>query len=148
MIDTARDALWRMFVRDGSITPEAVVAEARDETSPEYSNLHKYFTWDVQQAAEERWREQAKGLIRRYWVTVEIKPESFVRLRAFSSIPTEDGPAYVSTESAMRSPETRDLIMQQAKRDVESLRLKYKALIDFDAVLREVLEEQERKVAS
>ena len=49
----------------GRLTPEMVVNDARDESSP----LHAHFTWDVDQAAAERWLDQARTLIRSVEVT-------------------------------------------------------------------------------
>ena len=53
----------------GLLTPDAVVEDARDKTSP----LHGQFTWNQKRAAYERWLDQARALIRT--VRIEILHE-------------------------------------------------------------------------
>lgn len=55
----------------GCITPDMVVEAARNPASP----LHEHFTWDIREAARERWREQARALIRA--VRVEVTTTDF-----------------------------------------------------------------------
>lgn len=57
---------------EGRLTPEAVVAAARD---PE-SALHEHFTWDDAEAAQKRRLDEARALIRS--VKVVIRTEPFV----------------------------------------------------------------------
>ncbi len=67
----------------GMLRPEDVVAHARDPKSP----LHRYFTWDNREAAEQ-WRiEEARKLIRSVTLTIEAK-EPF-SVRAFVSLATD-----------------------------------------------------------
>src|SRR5690349_24796471 len=69
-----QSALNSIAKRNGGVlSPEAVIAAARSEASP----LHKFFTWDVQQAAQERWVDQACQLIRKFKVEVTIEPFTF-----------------------------------------------------------------------
>lgn len=70
---------------DGRLTPDLVVEAARDKASP----LHACFTWDVQEAAQECWRSQARALIRS--VRVEVTTTQF----------TVQAPAYVRDPSAL-----------------------------------------------
>lgn len=133
---SAREALVALVERDGSITPASVLDEARDEASP----LHTHFEWDDSEAAEQYRLVQARGLIRRYKVTVEVKPDTFVKVRQFSSVPAADpdeGTDYVLTSEALKDDAQRDFIFQQCMKEIASLRAKYGALVDFDAALRE-----------
>lgn len=133
---SAREALVALVERDGSITPASVLDEARDEASP----LHTHFEWDDSEAAEQYRLVQARGLIRRYKVTVEVKPDTFVKVRQFSSVPAADpdeGTDYVLTSEALKDDVQRDFIFQQCMKEIASLRAKYGALVDFDAALRE-----------
>jgi len=54
---------------EGYIEPQALINAGRDPGSP----IHNQFTWDVDKAAQERWTEQARDLIRivRMEITVE-----------------------------------------------------------------------------
>ncbi len=145
---SAREALVALVERDGSITPASVLDEARDEASP----LHTHFEWDDSEAAEQYRLVQARGLIRRYKVTVEVKPDTFVKVRQFSSVPAADpdeGTDYVLTSEALKDDAQRDFIFQQCMKEIASLRAKYGALVDFDAALRESIgAKRTRKKAS
>ena len=145
---SAREALVALVERDGSITPASVLDEARDEASP----LHTHFEWDDSEAAEQYRLVQARGLIRRYKVTVEVKPDTFVKVRQFSSVPAadpDDGTDYVLTSEALKDDVQRDFIFQQCIREIATLRAKYGALVDFDAALRESIgAKRTRKKAS
>ena len=70
--EAVRAALAEIAERNGGrLTPDAVVKEARKPASP----LHGYFTWDVKEAAAERWLDQARQLIRS--VRVEVTTTQF-----------------------------------------------------------------------
>lgn len=147
---SAREALVALVERDGRITPASVLDEARDEASP----LHPHFEWDDSEAAEQYRLVQARGLIRRYKVTVEVKPDTFVKVRQFSSVPSADPEHpdehdYTLTSEALKDDEQRDFIFQQCIREIASLRAKYGALVDFDTALRESIgAKRSRKKAS
>lgn len=142
---SARAALLELVQRDGFITPATVVEEATDSRSP----LHRYFTWDDTAAAERYRLIEARQLCQRYKITVETANETTVSLRQFTSVPFEDGPGYITTESALRGKDTREFVLQQAMRDVAALRQKYQTLIDFDEVLRASIgKSTKRKAAS
>lgn len=138
---SAREALLALAKRDGFITPESVLTEA---TNPE-SELHAHFEWDDEKAAHFGRLTQASNLIRRYKVTIETPDEKRVKVRAFSSVPHGAGKAYVSTEDALADDDQRQFIFEQAMREVATLRAKYQALTDFDAVLRASLGEKVTK---
>jgi hypothetical protein len=144
----ARKALLAMEKRDGFITPRTVLAEARDRKAEFHPDLHRHFTWDDGKAGE-RWRlEEAQRLIQRYTITVDSLPDRKVKLRVFSSVDCEDGPAYFNTGEAMKDPEMRDFIMQQAMKDIAALRMKYQALVDFDEALQASIGKSGRRKAS
>ena len=56
----------------GRLTPDAVVADAKDPSSP----LHPYFEWDVKKAAAAHWIEQARALISSVHVVVRTDTKS------------------------------------------------------------------------
>lgn len=130
-----RDALQQLYDREGELTPELVLREAGRPDSP----LREHFTWDDSEAAA-RWRlHQAHTLIQRVKITVRTSPDQTVRVRAY--LHTGDS-HYVPTDEALTDDGTRDVVLEQVKRDIEALRRKYSALIDFDAALRAVVEDQ------
>jgi len=53
-------AAIRALERDGAVDPYELIEAARAPAHP----CHKDFTWDIQQAAEERWYDQARAVIR------------------------------------------------------------------------------------
>lgn len=73
--------LRELYKKHGTITPDIVVQDAKQEESP----LHSHFQWDTDTAALEHWREQARELIRsvRFDIVVEgiviARPQTYVR---------------------------------------------------------------------
>ena len=65
-----KEAAIRALEKNGRVDPVELIEAARDPEHP----CHSKFTWDIQQAAEERWRDQARELIRS--VKFEIKVEN------------------------------------------------------------------------
>lgn len=69
----------------GRVTASQVVTAARNKDSA----LHSWFTWNIKEAAEERWLEQARALIRS--VRVEVTTTHFtVQAPAYVRDPTVD----------------------------------------------------------
>lgn len=131
--------LDRLANEHGHLTPELVVDAARPVDSP----IHDLFEWD-DSVAGERWRrEQARHLIIQCRVTVQTSEDQRVTIRRYTALPINEDPhqphRYVPTEDALRTD--RDLVIQQAKTELDRLRRKYEALVDFDEVLRDVLHE-------
>lgn len=119
--------LTRLWQRDGLLTPAQVLLEATDPESP----LHGRFDWDDTSAAA-KWRlEQARGLIRSCRIIVETKPDTWHRIRSFVSTPE----SYVPVADALGDAPTRDLVLQQALRDIRQLKMKYSSLLDFSQAL-------------
>lgn len=134
---SAVSELRRLYERDGYLSPEQVLAAAQDETSP----LHGHFEWDDGEAGN-AWRlHQARTLIMRCKVTVVGGDEQVIRVRQYVNVPGAEGERghYIDTQQALADAPTRDLVIQQALRDVATLRRKYRALCDFDEVLRKAL---------
>lgn len=65
---SALEQLERIYVRDGALTPIAVVEDARPEESP----LHHRFEWDDLVAGELFRLNQAAALIRSVHVTIQV----------------------------------------------------------------------------
>lgn len=84
--DTLRDALLDILVRYGRLTPDLVVHEAHDPASP----LHGEFTWDVEEAAQRYWVDQARDLLRRVPVWKRVEERRAVRTPCFVRDPGAD----------------------------------------------------------
>ena len=64
-----KEAAIRALEKNGRVDPLELIEAARNPEHP----CHSDFTWNVKQAAAERWRDQARSLIRS--VKFEIKVE-------------------------------------------------------------------------
>ena len=128
-VQTARDELLRIHARDGHISPQAVLIEAKDPDSP----LHSHFTWDDGEAAERYRLAEAASLIRKFRITVSTAPDRSVHIREFVNVASRQ---YKPVAEAMRDPVDRDVVMAQAVREFRALKAKYDALVDFDALVR------------
>lgn len=131
---SARQALIELAdANGGALTTEVVVGAAAPADSP----LHRYFCWDDTEAAHKYRLVQAGELLRRYKVTREVEPERVVKVRQFTNVPTPEARAYEPTEQVLADDDKRALVFDQCLREIDALRAKYAALLDFDEVLRQ-----------
>lgn len=72
------DAIRALADENGYIEPRDVITTARDPGSP----LHDEFTWDITTAADERWVDQARRLIRLVKIEITID-EKVIRSVAY-----------------------------------------------------------------
>lgn len=115
----------------GNLTPDAVVKDARRETSP----LHPAFEWNDRAAAEKYREAQAGHIIRTIAVVVErgtgAEP---VATRAFVSVRQEDERHYTSVAVALSDPTMREQVLANALRELEMFRQKYEGLEELAPV--------------
>lgn len=118
------ETLERIRQRDGGITADAVVADARPATSP----LHGAFEWNNRRAADEYRRVQARHLVRSVVIrSIETKSEH--PIRAFVVVRHEEGgDVYTSTISAMQNEFERAQVLRRALRELDQCRRRYQAL--------------------
>ena len=115
-------ALRDIYTARGRLDPKDVVEEARNPQSP----LHKSFTWNDDEAAEQ-WRlQQARQLIRS--VKIErienVQEQRTVRfVRQYVHDPANDG--YLATEDVAKLPDVRDRILAEMRRDLTRLQSKW-----------------------
>lgn len=112
----------------GVLRPQAVVDRARDEESA----LHRYFTWDDTEAAEQ-WRlEQARRVIR---AVVIVLPQHVQEVRCYVSLQQDRGnDSYRTTADVMSNDEWRERLLDEAHRDLEALERKYRTLRELAPV--------------
>ncbi len=121
--------LAKIRKRNGRLLPADVVKAARPKTSP----IHNEFEWDDGEAAE-RWRlHQARNLIA---VCVVFVGPDKRKVREYTSLTIDRHPkgGYVSTVDALRSPETRGVLLEDALAELEVIREKYGTLTELAAV--------------
>ena len=124
-------------IRHGSLTPKAVVEEARSEQSP----LHSCFTWNNDEAADQHRLHEARRLI----VSVRIvNGPASPMVPVYVSITTpEKSREYRQTTEVMSDEKIKARFMDELRRFIETLERKYKGLNDLANVL-----ERMKQVAS
>lgn len=128
---------------DGRLTPAAVVADAKDPSSP----LHDCFQWDVDKAAYQHWLEQARDLITSVRITVRTettKVSAVYYVRDPSSDPSQQG--YVSVTKLRSDTDlARDALVNEFSRVADHLRraralaAALEAADEVDALLQSVV---------
>lgn len=113
---------------NGMLTPKNLVDASRPDDAP----LHKCFEWNDGIAAE-RWREtQAAYIIR----SVEVKVEEHSDpTRAFVATITDNTREYKSIGYVMRSRDSREVLLESAKREALAFKRKYKNLYELAAII-------------
>jgi hypothetical protein len=66
---STKEASIRSLERNGRVDPSDLIKVAKNKKHP----CHDDFTWDVEAAAQERWRDQARKLIRRCSFEVHVE---------------------------------------------------------------------------
>ena len=128
---TIRDHLEAIYEKYGELTPEHVVAEARDENHPLHAHV---FDRSPSDAAEAWYRHRAHRLIQRVTVTYESDhgPRD---VRQFHAVQTERGTTFEPTEQIAASPFLRELTLRNMEREYRTLEAKYGHFVEFLALL-------------
>lgn len=114
--ENERDYLLELAEQnDGVLTTEAVLEDAKQETSP----LHRHFQWDDTVAAEAYRRWQARSLIAKCKITIEPRTESTIR--AFVSLPSDRGMdgGYRVTTTVLSDEDQREELIRDMRNRVQ-----------------------------
>ncbi|RHF51452.1 hypothetical protein DW674_06710 [Mitsuokella multacida] len=132
---TAGEELARIEKENGSLTPELVVDESREENAP----LHPVFEWDDKKAAERYRVMQAGSLIRNVTVKIEEAPR-MEPTRAFVNVAPvgQRKGIFVSIKNAMGDEETRETVVARALAELEKVKEKYKDLHELSGIFSEI----------
>lgn len=122
----AGEELERIEREHGNITPELVLDASREESAP----LHECFEWDNDVAAEKYRISQAGHIIQNLIVT-NIEGHNTPPVRAFVNVGTKQKGEFVGISIAMQNAETRDYVLENAIRELESFRRKYRHLSEL-----------------
>lgn len=113
--------------RDGHVTKESFLEESR----PENSVTHGLFEWDDQKAAEKYRLVQSGKIINNLevHVTTVDNPEP-IQTKAVVSVSHEplEKARYTSIEAAFSNANTREIVIENAKRELECFKCKYAGL--------------------
>lgn len=120
----------------GELTPEDVLADAKNHNSP----LHSFFEWDDGAAAHQHRLNQARGLIRAVVAVYVREDQPAVRARAYVHIPEGETSHYRESGHAMSQMKTRKLVLQRAWKELQDWRNRYKDLKEFSELF-EVVDE-------
>lgn len=113
--------------RDGAVTPEAVLEDARSEDSP----IHGDFEWDNDKAAEKYRLKQAQQMISLLVVSEDDKPNT----RAFVNTHTDiKKAAYMNVGKAMQSQDLRRVVLGNARREMIMFNSKYAKYMELAKV--------------
>lgn len=127
----------------GELTPKDVVDDARHDNSP----LHSFFEWDDSAAAEQYRLKQARGLIRSVVAVYVQEDKPAVRQRAYVHINEPEAHHYRETSHAMSLTKTREMVLQQAWRELQGWRKRYADLKEFSDLV-EVIDRTQKKLKS
>lgn len=135
-----RDHLQSIYDSRGHLTPRLVVDEARPKDHP----LHSHFEWDNNIAGEQYRIVQAREMIQSVYRVVYTEPDNpeegpTHRVRAFHSVPSEDGPTYRAIEDVAPDPIAAELILRQAEREYRQFHARYRHLEGFIQMIRDQL---------
>ena len=124
-----RQLLEDLYDRDGKLTDEQIVTEAADSTS----DLHPYFEWDDTTAAHSHRLNQARSLIRRYKVRIDVGVDERVEVRAFVSEPDMDG--YTPIRVVLDDEARKAALFRELRADLRAFARRLKSFEEFDGVV-------------
>lgn len=99
-----KEAAIRSLERKGKVDPWKLLEAARDPRHP----CHEDFTWDIEQAASERWWDQARKLIRTCKCQILVDEDVTEPVCQYVSSPDE--PLFLSLPK-IRSKETSSTVV-------------------------------------
>ena len=128
------EALAHIEGRDGTLTPDAVVASAESAKSP----LHQYFDWNDSEAAKKYRLHQARQLISSVRVTIIDETPLKTPLQAFVHFADTREQNYQNLASVLSDDAKRRRLLEQGVRDLNAWRRRYQELSEFAQVFVEV----------
>ena len=117
----------------GGLTPANLVNASRPDDAP----LHGCFEWDDSVAAEKYRERQASYIIRSIEVSVERSSEP---VRAFVPVVSENSREFRSIGVVLRSSDSREALLDSAKRELMAFVRKYRALNELSDVFAAIEE--------
>lgn len=118
----------------GKITSELVLQDAEPEDSP----MHELFEWDDAVAGHKYRLSQATQIIISLAKEVEEDPKP-KPVRAYYNVSNgERKGSFVNVKTAFENPDTRDIILKRALKELESFREKYQNLSELAGVFKQI----------
>ncbi len=130
----AGEEVERISKENNGANPTIIVSESR----PEEAILHECFEWNDKVAAEKHREQQARILVGNL-VTVKIVQQEEEPVRAFVNVVTKDsGKQYVTIDTAIAKEEYRQQLLEQAMRDANVFREKYKYIQELSKIIQSI----------
>lgn len=126
----------------GELTPKDILDDARHDNSP----LHSFFEWNDGEAAEHYRLQQARGLIRSVVAIYVSDDKPAVRQKAYVHITEPGANHYREASHAMSRKDTRQKVLQQAWRELQAWRQRYKDLKEFSDLI-EVIDDVQKHLS-
>jgi hypothetical protein len=131
-----------LFSKHGKqLKPRDIVAHAKNKKA----YLHRYFTWDVKQAAMKTWLREAGNIMRSVEYIVEVHPGVTTRLKVNVSVPSDKAGLrdsgdnfYMLAEDAVQVPDVMRRIKQKALADLKSWRDRYDMIKDLKPLFTKI----------
>jgi hypothetical protein len=101
-----KEAAIKSLLRGGQVDPNDLIEAARDPEHP----CHGDFTWDVNKAASERHRDQARSIIRRCKFEVIVEDVT-VPVVSYVASPTED--TFISVPKIRSKAQVADVMVAE-----------------------------------
>ena len=121
----------------GDVTAENFLDVSRPEESP----THRMFEWDDDRAAENYRLHQARTIINDLRIEVVTEDKS-LKIPAYVNVVRKtDGTArYQNAPKAFETAETREIVLERAKRELEIFSVKYERYVEFAGVIAAIRE--------
>ena len=134
----AGDHIEKLDRIHGEVTPQILL----DDSRPENALLHPCYEWDDEKAAEKYRLHQSKMIIGNLvCVSVSDADQTLPEpVRAFISVNDRNEKAkYRPTVIALSDAEMKKKAFENAERELEMFKKKYKDLIDVEKILRDFI---------
>jgi len=125
-------AICERLEREGRLSARSLLEVSRPVSAP----LHREFEWDDAVAAEQFRESQARHIIN--CLIVEA-PEDTTPTRAFFQI-EPSGNTYTSLTAIIRSPDKYQLMLAQAKSELQAFAKKYDSLKELKPIFNAIRE--------
>lgn len=128
--NTVGEALERIEAEHGVVTSELFLEESRPENAP----THDVFEWDDSAAAEKYRLHQSSMTINNLRVVIRNDSVQEGQRKAFVNISVEQKANYLNVVDALSKPETREIVLERAVRELEQFKNKYDSLSELAAI--------------
>jgi len=132
--DVAGKEFEKIEKKYGKVTSELLLQNAEPIESP----LHELFEWDDAVAGRKYRLSQATNIIINLAVEVE-KEQKPKKIRAYYNVSdTEKKGRFINAETAFSNPDTKEIILKRAYREMQSFVQKYENLTEFAPVFKAI----------